>query len=315
MAVEPGTQSFLDALAAADGPPVYALSPNDARHVLSRAQAGNVPRPAADIEDRTIPGGPTGTVRVRIVRPEGNTDVLPVVMYFHGGGWVLGDAGTHDRLVREIAEGAKAAVVFVEYDRSPEARYPVAIEEAYAATRYVAGNGQSLKLDPSRIAVAGDSAGGNMAAAVALLAKDRGGPTIGVQLLFYPVTDADFHTASYEAFANGPWLTREAMKWFWNAYLPDEGKRKEPTASPLQASIERLGGLPPALIITAENDVLRDEGEAYARKLARAGVDVTALRFLGTIHDFMVLDAIASRPAPRAAIRSATDTLRRALST
>jgi acetyl esterase len=268
---------------------------------------------AAQEEDKVIKVGPTGSVKLRIVRPEGAKGTLPVIMYFHGGGWVLGDADTHDRLVREIANGAKAAVVFVDYDRSPEARYPIAIEQAYAATKYVADHAKEFQVNSSRLAVAGDSVGGNMAAVVTLLAKERGGPAIDQQVLFYPVTDANFDTGSYNQFANGPWLTREAMKWFWNAYLPDEAKRKDPTASPLQASLEQLNGLPPALIITDENDVLRDEGEAYGRKLTQAGVKVTSIRYNGTIHDFVLLNAIAETPAVRGAISVANDTLRAAL--
>ncbi|HET6518285.1 MAG TPA: alpha/beta hydrolase, partial [Geminicoccaceae bacterium] len=177
--LEPTTQRFIDGLAAAGGPPIYTLGPEAARAVLAGAQAGPVAAPAARVEDATFPVGPTGSVRVRIVRPEGVTGALPAVMYFPGGGWVLGDRNTHDRLVRVVAAGAEAAVVFVDYDRSPEARYPPPIEQAYAATRHVAGNGPALDLDPSRLAVAGDSVGGNMAAAVTLLAKERGGPRIG----------------------------------------------------------------------------------------------------------------------------------------
>lgn len=233
-------------------------------------------------------------------------------MYFHGGGWVLGDRETHDRLVREIANGAIAAVVFVDFTRSPEAKYPVAIEEAYAATKYVAENGRSLNLDSSRLAVAGDSVGGNMAAVVTLLAKERGGPKIGFQLLFYPVADANFDTPSYHEFATGHFLTREAMKWFWRHYLPDDAAGKRLTASPLQASVQQLTGLPPALVITGEFDVLRDEGEAYAHKLNEAGVHVTAVRCLGTIHDFVMLNAIAGTPAARSAIALAADNLQRA---
>jgi acetyl esterase len=310
--VESNTQAFLDALAAQGGPPIYELSVQDARGVLSGAQAGDVEKLPAGIEDRMIPGGPDGAVSIRIVRPQGNTDTLPAVIYFHGGGWVLGDKNTHDRLIREIANGANAAVVFVNYTPSPEAQYPVAIEQAYAATKWVAENGETIKVDPSRLAVVGDSVGGNMAAAVTLLAKERGGPKIIFQLLFYPVTDANFDTPSYQQFADGPWLTREAMKWFWNQYAPDTSVRDEPTASPLKATIEQLKGLPPALVITDEADVLRDEGEAYAHKLMRAGVQVTATRYLGTIHDFVMLNAIAETPATRAAITQANDALRKA---
>lgn len=309
--LEPTTQKFIDSLAGSK--PIYTFSPADARNILAGAQKGDVKKLAAQEEDKVIKAGPTGSVKLRVVRPEGARGTLPVIMYFHGGGWVLGDADTHDRLVREIANGAKAAVVFVDYDRSPEARYPIAIEQAYAATKYVADHAKEFHMDASRLAVAGDSVGGNMAAVVTLLAKERGGPAVDQQVLFYPVTDANFDTGSYNQFANGPWLTREAMKWFWNAYLPDEAKRKDPTASPLQASLEQLNGLPPALIITDENDVLRDEGEAYGRKLTQAGVKVTSIRYNGTIHDFVLLNAIAETPAVRGAISVANDTLRAAL--
>nr|WP_241991715.1 alpha/beta hydrolase [Paraburkholderia sp. RAU2J] len=164
-------------------------------------------------------------------------------MYFHGGGWVLGDTNTHDRLIREIANGAHAAVVFVDYDRSPEAQYPVPIEQAYAATEYVARHGRELGIDPSRMAVAGDSVGGNMTAAVTLLAKERRGPQLRYQVLFYPVTDANFDDASYKEFAEGPWLTRAAMQWFWNAYAPNASDREKITASPLRATQEDLNWL------------------------------------------------------------------------
>lgn len=307
--LEPRTKAFLDALAAKGGPQIYELSVADARKVLSDAQAGDVAKLPADIEDRKIAVGPRGEVAIRVVRPQGGTGALPVIMYFHGGGWVLGDRHTHDRLIREVANGAQAAVVFVEYTPSPEARYPVAIEEAYAATKWIAENGRSLNLDTSRMAVAGDSVGGNMAAAVTLLAKERGGPGIDFQVLFYPVTDAGFDTPSYQQFATGHFLTREGMKWFWDQYAPDKSVRNEPTASPLQASLDQLRGLPPALVINGECDVLRDEGEAYARKLIQAGVPVTATRYLGTIHDFVMLNAITDTPAPRAAITLASDML------
>jgi acetyl esterase len=306
----PGVQSFLDALATAGGPPVYQLSPADAREVLRAGQAVEVAKPAADVEDRTIPGGPDGEVSVRIVRPEGATRTLPAVMYFHGGGWVLGGKDTHDRLVREIAVGTNAAVVFVNYTPSPEANYPTAIEQAYAATRWVADQGATAALDASRLMVVGDSVGGNMVAAVTLLAKRRGGPELALQVMAYPATDARFDTPSYQQFANGPWLTREAMKWFWDAYAPDVSARSEPTASPLRTSLEELRGLPPALLITAENDLLRDEGEAYAHRLMQAGVRVAAVRYLGTIHDFLMLNPIAGTTPTRGAVAQITDTLR-----
>jgi acetyl esterase len=230
-------------------------------------------------------------------------------MHIHGGGWILGDRETHDRFTREIAVGSNAAVVFVDYARSPEARYPVAIEQAYAATRFVAKYGPDLGLDPRRLALLGDSVGGDMVAAVTLLAKERGGPHINFQVLCYPVTDSRFDTYSYETFAEGPWLTRRAMQWFWDAYLPDVAARDAITASPLRATVEQLRGLPDALLMVDENDVLRDEGEAYGRKLSEAGVRVTTLRMNGTIHDFMLLNPIADTPAVRAAMRLANDAL------
>lgn len=313
MNIFPKTRQFLDTLAEAGGPPLYTLTPDEARKVLSQAQAGPVQAPAAQTQDRTIPVGPTGETRLRIYRPQGAKKNLPVVMYFHGGGWILGDVNTHDRLVREIADGAQAAVVFVDYDRAPESRYPTQIEAAYAATQYVAEHAREFGVDAARLAIAGDSVGGNMVAAVSLMAKERKGPAIGFQVMFYPVTDANFETGTYKEFAEGPWLTREAMKWFWNAYLPDEAQRKDPLASPLRASVDELRGLPPALIITDENDVLRDEGEAYAGKLAEAGVQVTAVRQLGIIHDFVMLNGLSETPAARGAITLATSMLRQAL--
>jgi acetyl esterase len=310
-ALEPVTQQFVDALAGA--PPIYILSPTDARSVLVRAQSAPVGKPRAQIEDIALPVGPTGSVPVRIMRPAGRVEVLPVVMYFHGGGWILGDRDTHDRLIREIAVGAEAAVVFVDYARAPEACYPVAIEQAYAATRYVVDHATSLHIDPLRLAVMGDSVGGNMAAAVTLMAKQRRGPKIALQVLFYPVTDASFATSSYTRFADGPSLTKRAMEWFWDAYLPDPGARKQPTATPLNASLDQLMGLPEALVIVDENDVLRDEGEAYARKLSNAGVRVTSTRYNGTIHDFAMLNALADTPAARGAIAQAVSALKTTL--
>ncbi len=311
LVLEPHTQQFVDGLAGA--PPIYRLSPADARSVLERAQSAPVGKPSAQIEDIAFPVGPTGSVPVRIVRPAGTAEVLPVVLYFHGGGWILGDRDTHDRLVREIAVGVEAAVVFVDYARAPEARYPVAIEQAYAATRYVVDHGASLRIDPLRLAVAGDSVGGNMAAAVTLMARQRRGPKIAFQVLFYPVTDAGFDTPSYSHFADGPWLTKRAMQWFWDAYLPDPAARKQPTATPLNASLDQLAGLPEALVIVDENDVLRDEGEAYARLLSNAGVRVTSTRYNGTVHDFVMLNALADTPAARGAIAQAVCALKATL--
>lgn len=310
--LDPTTQAFLDDMKAQGGLPIYELSPADARNLLLKVQDVAVTKLPADIEDRTISVGPKGEVKLRIVRPQGKSSKLPVVMHFHGGGWILGDTSSHDRLVREIANGAQAAVIFVDYDRSPEAQYPTAIEEAYAATKYVAENSSDFNVDASKLAIVGDSVGGNMAAAVTLLAKERGGPKISFQVLFYPVTAANFQTESYKQFADGYWLSMNAMKWFWDAYAPDENARKQPTVSPLLASVEQLKGLPPALVIVGECDVLRDEGEAYAKKLMEAGVKTTAVRVLGIIHDFVMLNALANTPATRDAIELANDKLRQA---
>jgi len=316
--VERNTRLFLESLQNSAGPPLYALSPTDARAVLSSLQSNNsYQKLPAQIDNHTIPVGPNGKLLIQIVRPQGSNSnkKLPVVMYFHGGGWVLGGFDTHERLLRELANGSHAAIVFVNYTRSPEAKYPIALEEAYAATKWIAENGQTLNLNSSRLAVAGDSVGGNMATSVALLSKERGTPTIGFQLLFYPVTDANFDTDSYIKYQDGYFLTREAMKWFWANYLSNDTNIKEPTVSPLQASVGQLGGLPPALIIVGENDVLRDEGgEAYAHKLMQAKVPTTAIRFLGTIHDFVMLNAIADTPAARGAIEHASHALEGALS-
>jgi acetyl esterase len=307
--LEPKTQAFIDALSASGAKPIHELSYEEARKVLENAQAGHVTALPADVEEKVLPVGPTGQVAVRIYRPKGAKGPLPVVMYFHGGGWVLGSKHTHDRLLRDLVTGAHAAFVFVNYTPSPEAQFPVAIEQDYAATKYIAEHGKDFGFDTSRLAVAGDSVGGNMVAVVTQLAKERKGPAIRYQVLFYPVTDASLSQESYEEFANGPWLTRAAMEWFWDAYAPNKEDRKKVTASPLSATAERLQGLPPALVIVDENDVLRDEGEAYARKLMQAGVEVTAVRFLATHHDFVMLNALARTPASKAAIQLASEKL------
>ena len=307
--LEPKARAFVDALRAQGGKPIYELSYVEARKVLEDAQAGKVTTLPADVEDKILPVGPTGEVPVRIYSPKGAKGPLPVVMYFHGGGWVLGSTNTHDRLLRDLVNGTHAAFVFVNYTPSPEVQFPVPIEQGYAATAYIAEHGRDFGLDTSRLAVAGDSVGGNMVAVVTQLAKERKGPAIRYQVLFYPVTDSSLSQESYEEFANGPWLTRAAMQWFWDAYAPNNEDRRKTTAAPLSATAKQLEGLPPALVIVDENDVLRDEGEAYARKLMEAGVDVTAVRFLATHHDFVMLNALADTPAAKAAIQLASDKL------
>jgi acetyl esterase/lipase len=312
--LEPQTQAFVDALAAQGGKPIYELSYADARKVLEDLQASaSVTKLPADVEDKMFPVGPTGQTSVTIYRPKGLNGRLPVVMYYHGGGWVLGSKNTHDRLLRDLVNRTNAAFVFVNYTPSPEAQFPVPIEQGFAAAKYVAEHGDELGFDSARLAVAGDSVGGNMTAVVAQLAKERKGPTIRYQVLFYPVTDASMSQASYKEFANGPWLTTAATKWFWDAYAPNKADRKKPTASPLAATIEQLKGLPPALVIVDENDILRDEGEEYARKLIQAGVQTTAVRVLATIHDFVMLNPLAGTAATKAAIELASQKLAQTL--
>ncbi|MEY9933930.1 acetyl esterase [Catenulispora sp. GP43] len=305
--LEPEAQAFAEATA---NPPYLAdLGPVEGRKAVDEVQSGEVAMPAVDEEWVTVPGGPTGSVQARIVKPAGSTGTLPVILYIHGAGWVFGNAHTHDRLVRELAVGVGAAVVFPEYSLSPEARYPVAIEQNFTVARWIVTDGAAKGLDASRLAVAGDSVGGNMSAALTLMAKERGGVPLVQQVLFYPVTDASFDTASYHQFAEGYFLRRDAMQWFWDQYTTDPAQRAEITASPLRASVEQLADLPPALVITGEADVLRDEGEAYAAKLRAAGVPVTAVRFQGVIHDFVMLNALRPTHAAQGAITMAVQTL------
>ena len=310
--LEPAAQQIADATS--KPPFLYDLGPQGARKVLDDIQAAPIPKLDVDEKWITVPAS-VGNVQVRIVKPVGAKGPLPTILYVHGGGWVLGNAGTHDRLVRELAVGVNAALAFVEYDRSPEAQYPVSIEQAYATAQWITRKGSSEGLDGSRLAVAGDSVGGNMTAALAILAKQRGDVTFVHQSMYYPVTDAAQNTDSYREFAEGPFLRAQSMAWFWNAYCPDPSKRSEITASPLRASLDELRGLPEAFLIVDENDVLRDEGEAYARKLTEAGVRTTSVRYNGIIHDFMMLNPVRETAAATAAIEQAIAVLRKALGT
>lgn len=285
------------------------------RKAVDRAQSGAPVRPEVDERWVAVSGGPKGSVAVRILRPKGAIGPIPVILYVHGGGWVFGSARTHDRLARELATGVHAAVVFPEYTLSPEARYPVALEECYAVARWVTAQGGDHDLDPTRMAVAGDSVGGAMCAALTLLAKERKNVTFIHQVLFHPVTDSSFDTDSYHQFAEGYFLRRDTMRWFWSQYTTGEEQRTEITASPLRATTQQLAGLPPALIITAEADVVRDEGEAYAAKLRAAGVSVTSTRYGGTIHGFVMIDALSSTPAARGAVAQAVAALNQTLRT
>jgi acetyl esterase/lipase len=303
--VEHNTQAFLQALEAGGGKPLETLSPQDARAVLVGAQASvKVDLSGVSVSEKTIQASGQ-SIPLTIVRPEGVQGELPVFMFFHGGGWVLGDYPTHARLIRDLVVNSGAVAVYVGYTPSPEAQYPTAIDQAYAATRWVGEHGKEIQVDSSRLAVAGNSVGGNMAAVVALKAKEAGTPKLSFQLLLWPVTDANLETASYTQFAQGHFLTKPLMKWFWDNYTTDPKQRAERFASPLQATTEQLKGLPPALVQTAEFDVLRDEGEAYARKLDAAGVTVTAVRYNGMIHDYGLLNPLAHIPAVQAALRQA----------
>lgn len=309
--LEPTTQQFIDGLAKAGGPPLHTLRPEEAHDVLTKLQSEPIAMPAADIQDTTFPVGPTGSTRIRIVRPPGISEALPVVMYFHGGGWVLGNKITHDRLVRELANGVRAQVVFVDYINSPEAKYPTQNEQAYASLVHVVQNAKSLNVDATRLAIVGDSVGGNMAAAITLMAKQRNGPKIDFQVLFYPLVEYISNNSSYRKYADGPWLTAKTMKWMFDLQGLD-GSNNDITAFPLRATVEQLRGLPPALVIV-DDDILQDEAEAYANKLSQAGVRVTSVRYNGTIHDFVMLNALAETPATRGAIAQTITALKGAL--
>lgn len=307
------TRTFLEGLNSGDGAPLETLSPQEARQVLIDAQA-SVKFNYDDItETEKIIQYNNQDLKLHIVKPKNAKEGLPVFMFFHGGGWVLGDYPTHKRLVRDLVVQSGAVAVFPDYTPSPEARFPVAINQAYAATEWVAKNGKEIGVDGSRLAVIGNSVGGNMAAVVALMAKDIKGPKIQQQILLWPVTDADFSRTSYEKYAQERFLTTPLMKWMWDNYLPDENERKNKYASPFQASLEELAGLPPAYIQLAENDILHDEGLAYARKLDEAKVSTTIVEMKGMIHDYGLLNPIAHLPAVKNAIHHASTVLQQAL--
>lgn len=306
--VERNTQAFLEALAKGGGQPLETLSPADARQVLVGAQKG-AKLPPAEVSEKTITVDGKQIV-LNIVRPAGVKGVLPAFIFVHGGGWILGDFPTHERFVRDLVVDSGAVGVFVNYTPSPEARYPVAINEIYAATKWVAENGAQISVDGKRLGIAGNSVGGNMATVVALMAKAKGTPALRSQVLFWPVTHANLENASYNEYANNHFLTKGMMKWFWDAYTTDPKQRQEIYTSPLLATPEQLKGLPPTLVQTAEKDVLRDEGEAYARKLDAAGVNVVATRYNGMIHDFGLLNVLADLPTTRAALHQASEELK-----
>lgn len=297
--ISKGTKEFLKALNSPAPPELEKMPPLEARKVLEGAQASaDVDISGIDESEKTI-NADGFEIKLNIVRPEGKTEKLPVFMFIHGGGWVLGDYPTHQRLVRDLVVNSGFAAVFVNYTRTPDAQYPQAINEIYAATKWVAENGDEINVDGKNMAVVGNSVGGNMTAVTTLMAKEKGGPEIKLQILLWAIVDADFETESYKEFGEKRFLSTPLMKWMYDLYLPDVEKRKEIYASPLQASVEQLKGLPPALVITGESDILRDEGEAYARKLEEAGVPVTAVRYNGMIHDFGLLNGLADLPQVR----------------
>jgi acetyl esterase/lipase len=261
----------------------------------------------------SLPGPGRRRIPVRILRPEGADRPLPVVLFLHGLGWTLTDASSHDRLLSDLTLGTDAAVVVPEYTRSPEARHPVAVEQIHAVACWIAEQGGDCGLDGSRVAVVGVSTGANLAAALTLLAKSRGGVALTHQVLICPVTDASTALRSHRDFDTGFFLEGRAMRAFWQQYVPDPADRLEPTASPLRATPEELAGLPAALVITAEADVVRDEGEAYAGRLRAAGVPVTSMRYHGTVHGFVLFDALRASEAARSARVQTMDTLHTAL--
>ena len=308
--LEQSARELIEAIA--KGPPLSRVSLAEARNAVEAAQSAPISMPDVDESWVTLSSA-FGDFEVRIVRPHGSTGLLPVILYMHGGGWILGSWITHDLLTRRLAVGANAAVVFVEYSRAPEARYPVQIEQCYATAQWIREQGAAGGFDITRIAVAGDSAGGNMSTVLALMAKQRGGVRFVHQSLYYPMTDANAEDSeSLRKFKDGPYGSAEGLAWFWSSYLAVEESRSDILVSPLQATLADLEGLPPALVIVDENDVLRDQGEAYADKLRDAGVPTTSVRFNGTIHDFMRLNALRDSESTCAAISLAVAALRRA---
>ena len=285
MALESATVRFLKLLAEGDGKPLHECTPDEARAFGSKLSELAGPAPAMQrVEERTIEGS-DGQARLRILVPIQNP--IGVLVYYHGGGWVLGSIDEYDTVARKLAERTSCAVVLVEYRLAPEHRYPAAVDDSYAALEWVGKHLSDIAGQEAPLIVAGDSAGGTLAAVMAIRARDDGGPSIALQVLIYPVTDADCDRPSYTDPENSLLLTRDGMIWFWDHYLPESSRRTEPNASPLHA--EDLSGLPPAVILTAEHDVLRDEGEAYAARLREAGVPVDLQRYAGQMHGFFTL--------------------------
>jgi len=307
--LSPAVKNFLKALNTG-GPGIETLSPLAARKVLFDAQAAVTVDYSGIVESEREINTAGFQIRLNIVKPEGTTGLLPVFIYIHGGGWVLGDYPTHRRMVRDLVTGSGAAAVFVNYTPTPDARYPRAIEEIYAATSWVAENGAEIGVDGSRLAIAGNSVGGNMTAVTCLKAKENNGPQIKTAIMMWPIVDADFTTGSYQQFGKDRFLTTSLMSWMYDMYIEDPEKRKDIYASPLQATTDQLKGLPPTLIMVAENDVLRDEGEAFGRKLLEAGVEASTVRYNGVIHDFGLLNGLATLPQTVELFRQASAQLK-----
>ena len=307
------TEDFISMLENKDAKPLYKMTPEQARQFLDNLQKETHKDILADVKDTQIFTENKNSIALRIIRPANNNEKLPAIIYLHGGGWVMGGKESFDMLIKQLAINTNSVVIFPEYSRSPEAKYPVALKEIYSVLEYIYENPDEFNIDNDSIAIAGDSAGANMATVTALKAKNQNGPKIKFQCLFYPVTNADMDTKSYDLFKDGPWLSKKAMEWFFEAYAPDKESRNDIYVSPLKADEEDLKGLPPTLIITAENDVLRDEGEAYARKLDSAGVDVLNIRINGTIHDFLMLNALSDTQCAKGALNLACNMLKKAL--
>ena len=310
MPLDPQAKAVLDQFASMGGQQLHEMSVAQARElILGMVALAGEPESIAQMENRTVPG-PAGQIPVRIYTPVG-TAPFPVLVYFHGGGWVIGNLDTHDGICRSLANRVGCLVVSVDYRLAPEHPFPAAPEDCYAATRWLAEHAGSLGGDKGRIAVGGDSAGGNLAAVVALMARDRGGPKLAFQLLVYPATDTDFETRSYRENSEGYFLTRADMVWFWNHYAPRDEDRRNPYAAPLRAA--SLRGLPPALVITAEFDPLCDDGNAYAARLREDGVPVRLSQQDGLIHGFFQMGAVIDRG--RASVDEASRALKDAFAT
>jgi len=310
--LSPAVKAFLTPLNA-PGPPLESLSEQDSRNLLINLQESVKVDLSGIYESEKTIAQDGYTLKLTIVRPKGSNKKLPLFIFTHGGGWVLGNYPTHKRLVRDLVVASEYTAVFVYYTLSPEAHYPQAINEIYAAAKWVSEHGDEINVDGKNMAAVGNSAGGNMTTALCMMAKDKGGPGIKLQILMWPATDASFTEDSYEKYGRQRFLTTPLMKWSWDRYITDTIQRKEKYASPLQASLEELKDLPPALIQVAENDILRDEGEAYGRKLEQAGVNVLSVRYNGMIHDFGMLNGLAETAQVKGLIELAAAELKKHL--